>query len=69
MTDDADGVTLKAVEVLSETLDGLVCLIGRRRVQIPLGDVRGGTVRRPGDRGTLVVTQAAARRLGLAGGR
>jgi hypothetical protein len=49
-------VEFRDVEVLEETVDGLLCRIGQKEVVIPSPLLQPGTaVRRPGDRGTLVI--------------
>lgn len=59
-------VVLDAVEGRSETERGLVCRVGDRPVQIPPRFLLAGSeVRRPGDRGRLVIPRWLAADLGL----
>ena len=60
----ADVVEL-TVEALSDTVDGLLCRIGERRLLIPAPYRRGSDIQKPGDRGRLVLPRWLAARLGL----
>jgi hypothetical protein len=63
---DDDVVEIPNVDAMSDTGLTLVCLIGGRRVMVPHLQIhRRSTVRRVGDRGTLVVPRWLAADLGV----
>ena len=63
---EEDDFELDEVEALSDTVDGLLCRVGDERLLIPLRFVaRGGQVRKPGDRGKIVLPHWLAQHLGL----
>ena len=64
---NTDVVELEAVEALSDTVDGLLCRVGERRLLIPARYRAGSEIRKPGDRGRLVLPRWLAIRLGLFG--
>jgi hypothetical protein len=60
-------VAFESVEGVSETVNGLLCRIGARRLEIsPRLLEIGSEVRKPGDRGRLVLARWVAESLGLA---
>ena len=60
-----DVVELEAVEALSATVQGLLCQVGERRLSIPSRYLADSEVRKPGDRGKLVLPRWIATGLGL----
>src|SRR5438094_7975419 len=67
MTQADQQALFDGVEVVDETpRHALLCVVGRKRVSVTLGNRRRGTeVQKRGDRGTLVVSKAFAIRNGL----
>jgi hypothetical protein len=66
MAEDGGGVAFHDVEVVRDTGLGLMCRVGGRAVYVPpLRVLPGSTVRRMGDRGTLVLPLDVAEDLGL----
>ena len=64
--DDADPIAFTDVEVLADNQLVLLCQVNGRLVSIPPGRMLPGTtLRRHGDRGTLVLTRKLATMLGL----
>jgi hypothetical protein len=64
--DDADPIAFADVEVLADNQLVVLCLVNGRIVTIPLGRMLPGTtVRRYGERGTLVLTRQLATMLRL----
>jgi hypothetical protein len=63
--DDADAIALADVEVLADNQLILLCRVNGRIVSVPPEQLPGTTVRRHGDRGTLVLTRKRAAMLGL----
>lgn len=61
-----DAVRVPDVEVIRETEVALLCRIAGVIRFIPQAEVRPGSVTRPGDRGSLILSRRCAVELGLA---
>ncbi len=64
--EEFEPIHAEAVEALSDSMMGLLCKVGDRRLPIPHRFLlEGSEVRKPGDRGTLVIPAWLAKTLGV----
>jgi hypothetical protein len=67
-TMEFDPIEASPVEALSESVHGLVCKMDERRFAIPRHFLLAGSeVRKPGDRGKVLIPGWLARSLGVGG--